>query len=89
MWNLRWRLALPLALALTAGAAQAQASSIRDRAGLFDTGTVGKAEETLNQIERETKVATTIETIDSLDGQPLDEVAREHAERSGRAGSLF
>jgi uncharacterized protein len=84
MWKQRWWFALPLAFAVTIGSAHA--STIRDRAGMFDPNAVREAEAKLNQIERDTRVSTTIETIDSLQGQPLDSVALEHAERSRTEG---
>src|SRR5262249_21582145 len=84
MWKQRWWFALPLAFAVTIGSAAA--SSIRDRAGMFDTNVVREAEATLDQIERESQIATTIETIDSLEGRSLDAVAHEHAGRSGAHG---
>src|SRR4051812_1025268 len=84
MSKLRWLLAIPLALSLANG--PAVASSIRDRAGLFDANAVREAEAKLNQNERDSEVATTIETIDSLQGQSPDAVARTHAEASGAKG---
>jgi uncharacterized membrane protein YgcG len=84
MLKSRWLLALPLALAFTIGSAHA--SSIRDGAGLFDPDAVREAEAKLNQIERDHHITTTIETVESLDGQPLDSVAQEHARRSGSEG---
>jgi hypothetical protein len=84
MWKQRWWLALPLAVAVTIGSAGA--ASIHDRAGMFDAEAVREAEATLNQIERDSHIATTIETIDSLEGRLLDAVAREHAGHSGAHG---
>jgi len=84
MWKQRWLLALPLVLAVTAGSAGA--STIRDRAGLFDPDAVRQAEAKLEQVERETGVPTTIETIESLEGQPLDVVAKDRARRDAGKG---
>ena len=70
MPKLRWSLAFPLALC--SPSARQGASSIRDRAGLFDEKAVREAEAKLNQNERDTEVSTTIETIDQPDGQPPD-----------------
>jgi uncharacterized protein len=80
----RWLLALPLAFAFAVGSAEA--SSIRDRAGLFDPGTVREAEAKLEQIERETGASTTIETIESLGGRSLEEAARKEAQKTGKEG---
>ena len=80
----RWLLAIPLALAVTIGSAAA--SSIRDDAGLFTPDAVRDAKAKLSQIETDTGVTTTIETIDSLEGRSLDSVAEEHARRSGTQG---
>jgi len=80
----RWLLAIPLALAVTIG--PAAASSIRDDAGLFTPDAVRDAEAKLSQIERETGVTTTIETIESLEGRSPDSVAEEHARRSDTQG---
>jgi len=86
MLNPRWLLALPLALAVTIGSAHA--SSINDRAGLFDRDAVREAEAKLSQIERQTGLTTTIETIDSLEGREIIPVAEEHAART-RTEGLF
>ena len=84
MFNLRWLFALPLVLAVSIGSAHA--SSIRDDAGMFDPETVREAEAKLNQIEKETGIATTIETIESLDGQSLDTASIERARHTGSKG---
>jgi len=84
MLNLRWLLALPLAFAVTIGSARA--SSIHDRAGMFDPDVVREAAAKLDQTERETKVPVTIETIESLNGESLNTAAIEHARRSGTEG---
>lgn len=84
MFNLRCLLALPLVLAVTIGSADA--SSIRDRAGLFNPDAVRDAEAKLDRIERDNGIATTIETVDSLEGRPIGEVAIEDARRSAAEG---
>jgi uncharacterized protein len=84
MWNLRWVLALPLALAVSVGSAHA--SSIRDEAGMFSPETVRAAEAKLKQLESETGLTTTIETIDSLRGESLDRAAIERAQRTNTEG---
>ncbi|WP_422926657.1 TPM domain-containing protein [Singulisphaera sp. PoT] len=86
MLKTRWFLALPLALAAWVGTAQA--SSIRDEAGLFDPETVRQAQDILDRVESRTKLPTTIETITSLEGAPIDEVTVRHAERD-RASGVF
>jgi uncharacterized protein len=84
MFHHRWLLAIPLAFAVTIGSAAA--SSIRDEAGLFSADAVRQAEARLNEIEGETKVTTTIETIPSLDGQPINQVAVGRARAVGGEG---
>ncbi len=80
----RWLLAVPLALAATFGTASA--SSVRDQAGMFSAEAVSKADDELNRIEREARITTTIETIDSLGGQSVEDLNLEHARRSGTRG---
>lgn len=79
-----WLLALPLVLAASIGTARA--SSIRDNAGLFDPDAVRQAEAKLDRVERDSHVTTTIETIDSLQGEPIHDVIIRNAERSGTEG---
>ena len=80
----RWLLAVPLALAATLGAASA--SSVRDQAGMFSAAAISKAEDELNRIEREAKITTTVETVESLGGQAVEDLTLEHAKRSGTRG---
>ena len=80
----RWLLALPLALLTTIGTADA--SSVRDKAGLFSPDAVRQAEAALNRVERANQISTTIETIETLDGQAVSEVARRLAQQSGETG---
>lgn len=84
MLKSRWLLALPLVLA--ASVSSAGAASIRDDARLFGAEAVRQAEATLSRIERENQLTTTIETVDSLDGESVDDVALRHARRSGTQG---
>ncbi len=42
---------------------------VRDTAGIFDTAAVDAARKELRRIERETHVATVIQTVESLQGQ--------------------
>lgn len=82
----RWLLALPVAVAVMLGASGAQASTIRDTAGMFSPDAVRQAQAQLDKIEREYQLPTTIETIETLDGEPVAEVAIDHAKRSGTHG---
>ena len=61
-------------------------SEIRDAAELFSPEAIKKAETALERIERDTRVATVIETIESLDGEKIEEAALERARRSGGRG---
>jgi glc operon protein GlcG len=65
-------------------AASASASSeIRDGAGMFGRDAVREALARLVKVERTYRVPTTIETIDSLRGEPLDEATLRYAKRLG------
>jgi uncharacterized protein GlcG (DUF336 family) len=61
-------------------------SEVRDTAGLFGAGAIAAAERRLRAIEKETTVATRIETIDSLNGEAIDEPATRLARQSGIQG---
>ena len=86
MFSRRWALALPLVLA--ASITSTHASTIRDNAGLFSTDAVRQAQSRLDKLERENQVPVTIETIDSLDGRPIDTVLPERAKQN-RAKGLY
>ncbi len=62
------------------------ASLIRDSAGLFGPGAITAAERRLRTIEKETQVATRIETVDSLKGELIGEMAARSARVSGIQG---
>jgi len=62
------------------------ASEVRDTAGLFGAGAITAAERRLRTIEKETQVATRIETVDSLKGELIDDVASRSARLSGIQG---
>jgi glc operon protein GlcG len=62
------------------------ASGVRDTAGLFGSAGVEDATNRLRELEREVRVPTIIETIDSLRGESVDEVAISLARRSGTNG---
>src|SRR5206468_2661943 len=76
----QWLLALPVVLAATL-AGSARAATIRDDAGMFSPEAVSRAEATLDQVERSTGINTTIQTIDSLDGQPIDDLLGDKVQR--------
>ena len=80
----RWILTLPLALVATMGSAIA--SSVKDQAGLFGAEAVRQADTELKKIERENAIAVTVETVKSLDGETVKQMARVHAQRSGTDG---
>ncbi len=82
----RWILTLTLPLILVASTGSARAESIRDNAGLFDQDVVREAQAQLERVERNTGINTTIETIDSLQDEPITEATRRRAERSGTEG---
>ncbi|MHC5541522.1 TPM domain-containing protein, partial [Singulisphaera rosea] len=86
MLKTRWLLALPLALAASIGSAQA--SSIRDNAGMFGPAAVRQAQSTLDAIERNSQLNVSVETIDSLNGDSIERVSTRHAERQ-KTGGLF
>jgi glc operon protein GlcG len=62
------------------------ASEIKDSARLFSAGATALARKELQRIERETKVATVIETIETLKGAKRDDEARRRAANSGIQG---
>jgi glc operon protein GlcG len=61
-------------------------SDVRDAAKLFSADAIRAARETLAKIEKTAGVATLIETIETLGGEPIDEVAARLARRSGLQG---
>jgi glc operon protein GlcG len=67
-------------------AASRSASDIRDTAGIFSAGAIEKAKTQLVKIERDSRIPTIIETIDSLGGDTIDAAARRHASRSAGRG---
>lgn len=84
MLKMRWLLALPLVMAASIGSAQA--SSIRDNAGMFSREAVRQAQSTLDAIERSSQLNVNVETIDSLEGDSIDNVSLRHAKRLGGEG---
>jgi glc operon protein GlcG len=61
-------------------------SEVRDSVRMFSIDAVRGARESLEQIEKSTGVPVLIETIDSLQGETVDEVATRLARRSGTQG---
>jgi glc operon protein GlcG len=61
-------------------------SDVRDTAGIFSTDAVRRARESLEKIEKSTGVPILIETIETLKGETVDEVATRLARRSGTQG---
>lgn len=62
------------------------ASEIRDDAGMFASEAVTKAKAELARIEKTYHVPTTIETVESLRGEPIADVVSRRARNSGREG---
>jgi hypothetical protein len=88
MLKSRWLLTLPVALAamLGAGTSHAVASGVHDEAGFFSKSAVAKADGELSQIQAKLGLDTKIETIESLDGDRVQDVAVRHARRAGGDG---
>jgi uncharacterized protein GlcG (DUF336 family) len=61
-------------------------AEVRDRAGLFGADAVASARGELERVARETGASIIVETIDTLDGEPVDRVALGLARRSGIRG---
>ncbi len=61
-------------------------SEVIDDAGMFSKEATRKAKDTLARIDRAYKVAVTVETVDSLRGQELEEVAIRRAEQLNHKG---
>ena len=61
-------------------------SEVIDDGGMFSKEAIAKAQESLGRIDRTYKVAVTVETVDSLRGQEIDEVAIRRAEQLGHQG---
>jgi len=65
---------------------QKPVSDIRDPASVFGSGATAAARKELQRIERETNLATIIETVDTLKGLKIDDEAHRRAEHSGIQG---
>ena len=64
----------------------ASKSEVIDDGGMFSKDAIAKAQESLGRIDRTYHVAVTVETVDSLRGQEIDEVAIRRAEQLGHQG---
>ncbi len=90
--NARTRMTRPLILGLLAVAvassgARGQATSgIVDGAGMFSDDALRRAKADLSRIDRAHGVAVTVETVTSLKGEAIDEVAVRQATRLGHKG---
>ncbi len=80
---------LALPLILFAATAPAVASDLKDKAGLFSPDAVRKAQSELDRIEVEFNVPVTLETVTTLDGEPIREVATRHAKAAEAHGLYF
>jgi glc operon protein GlcG len=61
-------------------------SQVKDQAGVFGGAAIAAAREDLKRIERDTGVATIIETTPTLAGEPIDRVTMRRARESGIEG---
>ena len=61
-------------------------SDVRDTAGMFSADAVRAARDALAKIERTIGVPVLIETVETLKGETIDEVATRLARRSGAQG---
>jgi uncharacterized protein GlcG (DUF336 family) len=61
-------------------------SDVIDEPGLFDPSAVDAARQDLRRIERDTNLATVIQTVASLKGKPINDVAAMAAGKSGIHG---
>lgn len=59
-------------------------SEIRDSAKMFGAETFRKVKDEIDRIERETKVAVRIETVDSVGDKTVNAVAGEHVRQWAR-----
>ena len=80
MANLRWLFAIPVALATMLAAARADASAIRDEAGMFSKEAVAKAKAQLDRLERTTHIPVVIESIDAIPGLDPDASKKEKSD---------
>jgi glc operon protein GlcG len=72
--------------ALAQAPVQGETSQIRDVAGMFDLEAIRKARAELDRIERERHVPVLIETVESVEGERIDEVSLRRAKNWGAKG---
>jgi TPM domain len=77
MFKHRARFAMPLVAFAALAVPQLGAAEVRDRAGIFSSEAVKRAETVLDRIERRTKVPVVIETIEAIPGLGRDSSASE------------
>ena len=77
MTRLRWLLALPSLILATS--VPAIAADLRDNAKLFSPQAIVKAGDALDRLEREYSVPIRIETVQTLNGENIDDALRKHA----------
>ena len=82
----KWLLAIPLAFVATLAGSSCLGGTIIDGASLFSAEAIQKAGAELNRVEAETRLPVTIETVESLGGEPVNTVLRRHAESARAAG---
>ena len=77
-----------MSLAIASGVARGQgpSPSVVDDAGMFSREAIRSANDELAKARRSDGVIVTIQTVDSLRGQPIDEFAVRQAERLGHRG---
>ena len=77
MFTHRARFAVPLVVFAALAVPQLGAAEVRDRAGIFSSKAVEKAEAELDRIERRTHIPVVIETIEAIPGLGRDSSASE------------
>jgi uncharacterized protein len=80
MINRRWLVAIPIVMLASLNSAPARGSSVRDRAHMFSSDAVKKAEAQLERIERASHIPIVIETIDKVPGLDRNASAAERLE---------
>jgi uncharacterized membrane protein YgcG len=55
------------------------APGVRDHAKMFSSDAIRKADDSLRAIRKSSRMSVVIETVDSLNGKPAKDVAKEHA----------
>lgn len=90
MWRRGFLSAMPVLASLVLGLAPpaADASDIRDNAGLFSRDAIARGEQELDRIERQSKIPVRIETVKSHEGQSLSDFTRERFRTFGDRGLL-